>query len=995
MWFLPVRSMRQIFFVALWVIGHGMTWGQSEPVSVLTVNNGLKSGYIHSGLFDSRGFLWLGSAEGLIRYDGRNVVDVNAGLKDSLALQSRAVYLMAEDRRGRIFILGDQGLEVFLPDQNRFKMIYRHTPGNIIFANFWIDETLHTGFVTELRQYDIVPFDLDGLTVYTDRKTTPAVILSYLDGLWHLRSMGTDTPSNLWFASDIQHHNINLYVSKTGPVHALSREGKNIWTGYHQSGFYRFVYGSDVPEWKPFAPNDIDIPETTRMYYYDYNDTLGVAYAEGFGLLSFDKRDGKIARTWDMRKNSSLSRWTAGQILCTDKAGRLWFTIMPYGVFVLDPLSPRFQVLRNENETSLLYNGLLRSMACDTSGNLWLGFHDGMIQALDPSLTREIYRYTYHQQNAATALNSITSLTLHPLGHILANNRMSFQKGANGYRTASSITYPVEKFHSPTFNTISRPDYIAYLCDTSGVTCTYTIESADRKAYFIENVNYEFIPLSYMPQQDLILSNVGKVLVVFSMSDNDTLIRFQLPIEMEIKSIYQEPGADSVWISTTDGLYTLQLGRQVLNKINTSEWPNQTLYGIVPDRRGSFWISSNGGLIRFDPLTRQWKRFDYRDGLQSNEFNTNCFTRMEDGSMAFGGPEGINVFDPAYFDAKDVPFYVYGTKVRIQDTLLTVFNPFDVHPSFVMRPSDKTLEIDYTSTLFFDREDIHYYVRLEGADKDWVDMGDKELARYINLKPGRYSFQLRAVNADGRASANIFEASIRVIPAFYQTVWFLLVCVFSAVSLVYAFYRYRINQMRHLEAIRNRISHDLHDDIGSTLGSISIYSEVAKHSDTAKQPMVLDKIGEASREMIEKLNDIVWSINPENDSLDKLESRMRGYASMVLQPKGIQCNVTSEGATQDLVMDMDQRRNLFLIFKEAVYNAAKYAQCQSVDISLSYFGGKLSMSITDDGIGFDPDRNGAYNGNGLKSMRERALAIKAELVIESAPGAGTKIRLKV
>ena len=170
---------------------------------------------------------------------------------------------------------------------------------------------------------------------------------------------------------------------------------------------------------------------------------------------------------------------------------------------------------------------------------------------------------------------------------------------------------------------------------------------------------------------------------------------------------------------------------------------------------------------------------------------------------------------------------------------------------------------------------------------------------------------------------------------------------------------------------------------------------MAKHSDTAKQPMVLDKIGEASREMIEKLNDIVWSINPENDSLDKLESRMRGYASMVLQPKGIQCNVTSEGATQDLVMDMDQRRNLFLIFKEAVYNAAKYAQCQSVDISLSYFGGKLSMSITDDGIGFDPDRNGVYNGNGLKSMRERALAIKAELVIESAPGAGTKIHLKV
>lgn len=193
--------------------------------------------------------------------------------------------------------------------------------------------------------------------------------------------------------------------------------------------------------------------------------------------------------------------------------------------------------------------------------------------------------------------------------------------------------------------------------------------------------------------------------------------------------------------------------------------------------------------------------------------------------------------------------------------------------------------------------------------------------------------------------------------------------------------------------IRNRISHDLHDDIGSTLGSISIYSEVAKHADESNRNEVLEKIGASSREMLEKLNDIVWSINPENDHLDRMESRMRSFALMLLQPLGISYSFKFNTDGHRNILTMDQRRNVFLIYKEALHNIAKYASCKNVTIQFEVKDSRIRMEITDDGIGFQQNDATANNGNGMKSMRLRAQALKAGFDVITSPGSGTKIKI--
>lgn len=970
-------------------------FGQHDPVSVLTVNNGLSGGYIQCAVINERGLLWIGGSNGISRYDGQHVVQYTPDPNDPNALQSLQIYQLSVDARQHLFILGDRGLEVFLPEQNRFVLLQAGMTGNPVFANFWMDEDLHTGFVSELVQGDIIPFDLDKLTVYADRQHTPADILKFIDGLWHQRTLNGNQHKDARFVKDAQAFNIDKYAASTGQLQSLDKEDRSIWTGYRNAGFYRFIYGNPAPEWVALKGLEEDVPPSTRMFFYNYNNTLGLVFAEGFGVISFQKHTGQVIRTWDLRREPSLGRWTSGKILCQDAAGRVWLTIMPYGLFVLDPLSPESQCLKSDQPNSLLYNGLLRSMSCDTAGHLWLGFHDGTIQVLDAKCEKEIYRFGLSSGNIARTQSAVVSLHLDPWGHMVANQQEIFEYSGNAITAQKSRTqfypYPGAKV----YNEPGQPERLVIVTDTVGPVTHLRLNTKNQNRDYVLNLGYNIVPALFVAQPQMLLMVYGETIITADMGQGDTIEPVQLAGLYNIKGMHQAPGSDTVWICTANGLFVFNARTRNISRIDTETWPSQVLYGIVPDDQGRFWISSNGGLIRYEPGTGRWKRFDVHDGLQSNEFNTNCFTKCKDGRLAFGGPEGINVFDPAYFEDRHVPFYVYGTSVRVQDTLIAGFNPLATEFSFSMRPKERSVELEYSSTLMFDREDIRYQVQLVGADHDWVDMGNKEVARYINLNPGPYVFRLRASNADGQWSENIFETQLRVIPAFYQTYWFVVLCSLLSLSIVYAFYRYRIRQLRKLEAVRNRISHDLHDDVGSTLGSISIYSEVAKQMDAGSQPEVLDKIGEASREMIDKLNDIVWSINPENDTFEKLESRMRGYATMVLQAAGIGFEFHTDPGLRDISLDMDDRRNLFLMFKEAIYNAAKYAQCSTVHIELKKEDRKLSLIISDNGIGFDPDAVQAYNGNGLRSMRERAQAMKGELLIKSQKGKGTSLHLKV
>ena len=236
-----------------------------------------------------------------------------------------------------------------------------------------------------------------------------------------------------------------------------------------------------------------------------------------------------------------------------------------------------------------------------------------------------------------------------------------------------------------------------------------------------------------------------------------------------------------------------------------------------------------------------------------------------------------------------------------------------------------------------------------------------------------------------------------MLPPFYETAWFIaLICAFI-ILIIYSIYRYRISQFLKLQAIRNNIARDLHDDIGSTLGSINMYTEAAAGKLKKEQPEdaeeVLKKMGTASREMIERMSDIVWSINSRNDRFENLRHRMQAFAAGMLSQREIEFTFDVQEELNKTVFSMKLRKNIFLIFKEAIHNIAKYAQCKKASIVLSIKDNIFKMVIKDDGKGFDVQNNPAYNGDGIKNMRTRSEEIGARLNINSNINEGTSVEL--
>ena len=228
--------------------------------------------------------------------------------------------------------------------------------------------------------------------------------------------------------------------------------------------------------------------------------------------------------------------------------------------------------------------------------------------------------------------------------------------------------------------------------------------------------------------------------------------------------------------------------------------------------------------------------------------------------------------------------------------------------------------------------------------------------------------------------------------------------ILATVVVLYLLYRYRLHQVLKIEKLRNRIASDLHDEIGSTLSSISLYSAAAKTMVTGNEAAntILSKINDNTTDMMEAMSDIVWAINTRNDGLDNLANRIRSFAVQMTEAKNIQLHFMENKDLPSMPLDMEQRKNIYLVFKEAVNNAVKYSCCQNLWVSFVSESHVLKMKIKDDGKGFTTYQpannnkvNGSLGGNGITNMKNRAEQIKGTLFISAENGGGTEITLHV
>jgi len=377
------------------------------------------------------------------------------------------------------------------------------------------------------------------------------------------------------------------------------------------------------------------------------------------------------------------------------------------------------------------------------------------------------------------------------------------------------------------------------------------------------------------------------------------------------------------------------------------------------------------------------------------EFNTASCYKDKEGKIWFGGINGLNMVNPGLSISDTYSPVPLITNINVMNSPYQSDTATPYIHTISLPYSKNFISFEFQSPNFSQSENIVYEYRLQGVDTGWVNNGTRNYVSYTQLNPGEYIFQVRSANNNGTWSKGYAEIKLTITPPWFKTWWFYSLLTIIIASGIYLFFRYRINQVRKVERMRQHISADLHDDIGASLTSINILSQLSQQQkiDTTTRNEYLHKINEQSTEVTDALRDIVWSINPKNDKLDIILARMKRYAAEILESKNIACsfstNITSTGES----LHADIRQNLYLIFKEAVNNLAKYSGATEVAIIVNKNSGHLHLQVKDNGLGFDPVH--VTKGNGIENMQRRAKAMHAQFKLVSSPGKGTIITVDI
>ena len=414
---------------------------------------------------------------------------------------------------------------------------------------------------------------------------------------------------------------------------------------------------------------------------------------------------------------------------------------------------------------------------------------------------------------------------------------------------------------------------------------------------------------------------------------------------------------------------------------------------VTEDRWGRIYAGTGRGIDRLDPRTGRVRHFTTADGLASGELAVAFADRH--GALWFGTLNGLSRLIPEP-DPPRSPPPVLVTAVQSGGTDRAVSDLGESRIELpVLAAQQNQLQFGFVGLSLASGEKLLYQSMLEGADRQWSAPDEQRSVRYAGLAPGSYRFRVRAINADGMSSPEPAVVSFRIAPPLWRRWWFQAVAVLLSLAAIYAVHRFRVAHFVRLERVRTRIATDLHDDIGAGLTRVGLLSELALQQLTAREPKAADpmaRVAALSRELAESMSDIVWSVNPNRDRLLDLTQRMRRYASDVFTARQIGFQFRAPGPEADRTLEPEIRRQIFLIFKEAVNNIVRHSGCTEASIDFRVENSQLVLRLQDNGRGFDPAESGS--GNGLRNMHQRARELRGELEVISAPGQGATITLR-
>lgn len=970
--------------------------------------DGLPSDSVTAIIQTRDGFLWVGTSAGLVRFDGIKFIGLRLA-----ALSTNApvvVTALCEDSRGSLWI-GTQ--------QNG---LFQLTQGSV--RHYVSEDGLLDDNVTSLaadNQGQVWIGSKSGLNLWTGRE---------------FKSFTTRNGLLDEFVSGVN-------VARSGTVWITTR-----------AGMCRFIDGRITPylfrtESQGRSPEYLGAYEDRQGNLWAFGDTYLINLAEGKRFNYFRSSESASVRIWSLCEGRDGRLWigTSGRgLFCfennrfqpvifgedrlpydvraiyEDREGNLWLGTSGGGLVQLRPQS--VHVLRAGQ-------GLPASpptaLALDADGRIYVGVERGGL------FVGESGRFDRVGGSDGLAVqNFVTSVSIDRDGIVWAG---TLGDGLFGLLNGHGI-------HLTTADGLADNCVLAVCADAGdGVW-------ASTRAGTLQHLSQQ-AAIRFGASQDL-PESLATTLVSASggghwlgMQDgrilreqNGKFTEIKLPKDagnQPVLALFQN-GQGWLWIGTDGGGLSCLTDKAELNWNTSNGLPNNIVASVVEDETKNVWLGTGAGIYRIahadllkavgnptNPLVCKLMSGAKTVPESATVFGGARAVLARDGELWFATSEGVLNVDthqseilPSLFPVclESVAFNGQPPVSLLRGGLWSVST--DTNPVPFRAPVDlRSLEIHFAALSFASPNEIRFRHRLEGFDPGWLDDAGERSARYGRLPNGHYRLRVAARSATGDwQEAAPFEFFV---PAhLYFQPWAILLYVVAAIALVAGIVRVvshrrlrnalaRLEQQQLLERERMRIARDMHDEMGSKLTKISFLSEHAQMAAPSAGPLggKLESIAQAARDLLKTMDEIVWVVNPRNDTLENLVAYLSHYAVEYFQNTQVECELRLPPEIPHHPLSSETRHNLFLTFEETLNNVLKHAAASKANVEMTLTALEFELKVTDNGKGFQvpaaanvPPRGGR-SGNGLKNMRQRLAAVGGECLIASRPGAGATVTIRI